>query len=231
MNGQQFSPYPSLDRRAQFFQPSFEEVVSAFDANEFFRLRESADERFKFSGGTELIARSADEKFRLDAIAEKLEIIRALFDRHSGQAKCDERADTVIGISGAHSHRGPERKTGNDDWQREFVLDPVKSSAYIPDFAFAASVLTFAQSGSAKIEAQDGESEPVQRLHGVEDNFVMQRSAIERMGVTDNRCMSRVGRTGIQQGFEAANWALEEERADSGVFGKHGLPRFYQPGN
>jgi hypothetical protein len=45
----------------------------------------------------------------------------------------------------------------------------------------------------------------------MEDNFVVQRSAIERMRVTDNRGMRRAGHTSIQQGFEAAHRALKEE--------------------
>ena len=195
-------------------------MIARFNANQLFRLHECSNERFELSWWTKLIARSAHKELGLGAIAEKPEIVDAVFDGHNRQTKGNERADAVVGISGAQSHRSAERKSREDDWQREFMRDPVKSSVHILDFAFAASVLAFAQSGAAKIEAQDRKSEAVERLHGVKDDFVVQRSAVEGMRVTNQRCMRRTGYTSIQQGFEAANWAVEEERADGSVLGK-----------
>jgi hypothetical protein len=54
-----------------------------------------------------------------------------------------------------------------------------------------------AESGAAKIKAQYGKPEVMQRLHRVKDNFVMQRPAIDRMWMANYSSMSRVLRPGI----------------------------------
>jgi hypothetical protein len=60
-------------------------------------------------------------------------------------------------------------------------------------FAFAAGMLAFAQAGAAEVEAEDGESEAVERFHGVEDDFVVQRSAVQRMRMADYGACVAVG--------------------------------------
>ena len=90
---------------------------------------------------------------------------------------------------------------------RELALQPVERGADVFDFADAVGVLAFAQSGAAKIETQHGESEAVERFHGVEDDFVVQRSAKKRMRMADERGVSRGGRAGVEQGFEASGGA------------------------
>jgi len=83
------------------------------------------------------------------------------------------------------------------------------------------SVLAFAQSGAAEVEPQHGESEAVERFHGVEDYFVVQRSAIQRMRMANDRGMRRVGRPGVEQRFQASGGTGKKERANGGGFGEH----------
>jgi len=201
-------PGPLFDGYAQFPQSAFEEMVARFDADQFLRVGEGLDKGLELSGRTKLIARSADEEFGLSTGAQEFEIIDAAFNLDHGQAECDEGSHAVVGIGGAQSDSGAKRESGKDDGQSEFMLEPVESGADVLDFADAVRVLTFAQSGTAKIEAQHGESEAVQRFHGVEDDLVVQRPAMERVRMTHNGCMRRVWRSPVQQRFQSPNRAI-----------------------
>jgi hypothetical protein len=52
-------------------------------------------------------------------------------------------------------------------------VKPVEGDANVVDFTDTFVVFTCAQAGSAKVEAQDGKSQGIQRLCGVEDDFVV----------------------------------------------------------
>jgi hypothetical protein len=213
--------HPRFNRFPQFAQAAFEEVISGFDANQLLWISKSIDERFEFAGRTELIARAADEKFRLRRSAQEIEIVGAVFFRKDGQAERDERADSVVGAGSAQSDGGAERKAGEDYRKREFTFEPVKGGAHIFDFADAIRVLAFAQSGASEIEAKHGKSEAVKRFHGVEDDLVVERSAVERMRMTDDSGVRRGGRTGVEQSFQASGGSGEKEGTDAGGFGRH----------
>src|SRR6266851_2233544 len=135
---------PIFDRYAHLFESPFKEMISGFDADQLLGVGEGVDERFEFSGGTEVIARATNEKFRLRARTQEFEIIDAAFDRDSGQAEGDECADSVVRISGAQSDGGAEGKAGEDYWKGEFVFEPVEGDAHVFDFADTAGVLAFA---------------------------------------------------------------------------------------
>jgi len=184
---------PLFDSNSHLFQSAFEEVISGFDANQLLGLGKGVDQRFEFTHGPELIARSADEELGLGARAQEFEVVDAIFDSDGGQAEGDERGYTVIGVCGAQSYGGAERKTGEDDGQREFTFEPVEGGPDVFDFSDAVCVLALAQAGAAEIEAEHGKSEIVERFHGVEDDFVVQRSSIERMRMTDQGSVRRVG--------------------------------------
>ncbi len=93
-------------------------------------------------------------------------------------------------------------------------IQPVKSGANIFDFAVAVVVFTMAESGAAEVKAQYGKTKPVQCLHRVEYNLVVQRPSKQRMRMADYRCMSGVLGARIQQRFQSSGWALEKERLD-----------------
>src|ERR1700674_3801206 len=170
-----------------------------------------------------MIARSADEEFRLSASTQKFEIVDAAFDRDGGKAEGDERAHAVVRISRARSDGGAKGKTGEDDGQREFVFEPVEGGAHVFDFANAVCVLAFTQAGTAEVEAEHGKSEAIERFHGVEDDFVVERSTEERMRMADHGGMRRAGRTGVEERFQSSGGAGEEQGADAGGFGRHGI--------
>ena len=76
-------------------------------------------------------------------------------------------------------------------------------------------MFSLTQSGSAKVEAQHGKTEAVQRLHGVKDNLVVQSSAEERMGMTHNCSVCRIFCSGVEDRFQASSRAFEEEATES----------------
>lgn len=129
----------------------------------------------------------------------------------------------IVVIGGTRSDGGSERETGENYGKVEFLFEPVERGTNIFDLAYAVGVLAFAQAGAAEVEAEHGESEAVERLHGVEDDFIVQRAAEERMGMADDGGVRRAGRAGIEKGFQAAGGAGEEEGADAGGFVRHGL--------
>ena len=215
--------YPIFYYHAHLLESSFEKMISGFDADELLRVGKGVDERFKFTGRAELIARAADEQLGFRALAQKFEIVDAVFNGDGGQAERDERADSVVRIGGAQSDGGSEGKAGEDYRKRELAFEPIEGGAHVFDFADAVGMLAFAQSGAAEVEAQHGESEAVERFHGVEDDFVVQRSTVKRMRMAHHGGMGRVGRSGVEQGFQASGGAGEEERADAGGFVDHAL--------
>jgi hypothetical protein len=114
----------------------------------------------------------------------------------------------TINCGGAQSDSGTERESGKHDGQSEFMLEPVESGADVLDFADAVRVLAFAQPRAAEVEAKHGESETVERFHGVEDDLVVQRAAVERVRMTHHGHVCRVWRSGIQQRFQAPSRAI-----------------------
>ena len=69
----------------------------------------------------------------------------------------------------------------------KLVVQPVERGANVFDFPVAVIVLALAQARAAKVEAQHRKTKTVQRFHGVEHNFVVQRSAKQRMRMADDR--------------------------------------------
>ena len=100
-------------------------------------------------------------------------------------------------------------------------IQPIESGANVLDFPGAMIMLARAQSRPAKIEAQHRKPEAVQRLHGVEDNFVVQRSAKQRMRMADYRSMRGILNTCIQQSFQPSSWAIEKKRFDGRIRSHH----------
>src|ERR1700719_2930477 len=70
-----FLPHPTFNRLSEFAQPSFEEMVCAFNHDQFLRLWNRSEKSLKFRPWSELVARATDEELRLQAVAEKFECI------------------------------------------------------------------------------------------------------------------------------------------------------------
>ena len=73
------------------------------------------------------------------------------------------------------------------------MIHPIECGPNVVYFALSVVMFTMAQSGSTKIEAQHGESETVQRLHGMKHYLVVKRSAVERVGMANNSSIGGVG--------------------------------------
>jgi hypothetical protein len=198
-------------------------MISGFDADEFLGVDEGANERFEFPRGAKLIARAADEELGLRALAQKFEIVEAVFNGDGGQAEGNERSDSVVRVCGTQSDGGSEGKAGENYREHKLAFEPIEGGTHVFDFPDAVGVLAFTQSGTAEVEAQHGESEAVERFHGVEDDFVVQRPPIKRMRMAHHGGMRRTGRSGVEQGFQASGRTGEEERADAGGFVEHGI--------
>src|ERR1022692_1514969 len=113
---------------------------------------------------------------------------------------------------GAQTNRCSKRETRKDQRQVKLRVEPVESGANVFYFSVAVVVLALAESGAAEVEAQHGKAKTVQRLHGVEHDFVMQRATKQGMGMAYYRGVPRALRSSIEQRFQPACWALEEER-------------------
>ena len=103
----------------------------------------------------------------------------------------------------------------------EFAVEPVERGPDVVLLAVAVVVCAGAQACAAEVEAQYRPAERVQGFHCVEDDFVVQRAAEERMRMRDHRRMCGIGRAFVEEGFEWACRAFEEEGADGGSWG-HG---------
>ena len=96
----------------------------------------------------------------------------------------------------------------------ELRVEPIERGLNVFDFSFALVVLAFAQSRSAKVESKHREAKAVQRLHRVEDDFVVQRPAKQGMRMTDDGSVGCIPSTGVEQGLQAPCGAVEKKRAD-----------------
>jgi len=194
-------------------------MVCAFNHNEPFRFWNRSDESLELRPRTELVARAADEQFRFHTVAEKLECIRSrrfavCRNRYRWNTNSNHRFHASIGTRGSQSNRCTKRESRENDGQMKLRVQPVESGADVFHFSLAVIVFARAESRAAEVKAQDGKTETVQRFHGVEDDFVMQRSTKQRMRMADDRRVRRILRTCIEQRFQSSRWTFQEERSD-----------------
>src|SRR5579872_170187 len=208
-------PHPVFNRLAQLAQASLEEVVAAFDDHQLLRLWQGCNQGFQFGARAELVARSTHEQLGLEAVAQKIESINAgLFrvgsDRRNGNSYANHSANSRVGTSRSQSNRRAKRKSREDQRQMKFGIEPVKRSAHVFDLALALVVFALAQARAAKVEAQHRETKAVQRLHSVEDNFIVQRPAKQRMRMADDGCKSGILGATVKQRFQPSHRAVKE---------------------
>jgi hypothetical protein len=91
-----------------------------------------------------------------------------------------------------------------------FRIEPVECGSNILDFAFTVIVFAFAQSRSAKVEAQHGKSKAVQCLHRVKYDLIVKRSAEKRMRMANYRSVRGIGCSSIQQRLKATGGTVQE---------------------
>ena len=67
----------------------------------------------------------------------------------------------------------------------KFLIQPIECGADVVPFSAAVIVLSLAQASAAEVEAKNRKTKMIQGFHGVEHDFVMQRSAVDRMRMAD----------------------------------------------
>ena len=152
---------------------------------------------------------------------QEREVVAAVVNGSDRKAKADSGDYAVVGAGRLQTHGGTEGKSSKDHWKVELTMQPVERGADIFNLATAVVVLSLAQSCSAKVEAQHGETEAVQSFRGVENDFVVKRSPINRMRMADQRGVGRVRRALVEQGFKAPGRSFKEQRPDRGSFVRH----------
>ncbi len=110
----------------------------------------------------------------------------------------------------------------------ELGIEPVERRAHVLDFADPMIVLPFAQTGSPEVEAQYGKPKAVQRLHGVEDNFIVQCSAKQRMRMAHHSHVRGILRSCVQQRFQPSRRTVEE-KGTNGTGGGNHYNRLHNP--
>src|ERR1700674_3099840 len=206
--------YPRFNTIAQFPQTPFKEMVCAFDNHQFLRVGKRSDDSLQFRARPKLIAVAAYEQLGFHAIPQKLEIINSVSNRSDRQTKRDDCSHARIRTRRTQSHRSPKRESAKDQRQMNLAIQPVERNAHVLYFTVAVVVLALAQSRAAEIKPQHGIAKTVQGLHSVKNDFVVQSSAIKRMGMAHQRSPSSLFHTHIEQGFQPAGLAVEEQRAD-----------------
>jgi len=78
-------------------------------------------------------------------------------------------------------------------------------------------VFPLAQTRAAEIEAQHGKTKTIQRLHGVKDDFVVQRATKQRMGMANQGGMGRVLRARVEQRLQPAGAPVEKKSPDGRI--------------
>src|SRR5579883_1628081 len=84
----------------------------------------------------------------------------------------------------------------------ERIVEPVESGAHVVLLASPVIMLPLAQSGSAKVKAQYRQPKALKGFHRVVDNLVVHRAAAQRMRMANQRRVSRIRRTGVEQRFQ-----------------------------
>src|SRR4051794_12339095 len=112
--------HPGLNRIAQLAQPTFEEVVGAFNNDQLFRFRHCSGERLQLRFWTELVTGSADEQLGLAAIVQKLEAVDAWIfflcgNRRNRNSHSDHALHSRVQASGVHADRRAKRESGEDE--------------------------------------------------------------------------------------------------------------------
>ena len=157
-------------------------MIGAFYQHQLLRFGHRGYESFELGSRTELIASSTDKQLGLGALLQEVEcidarLLRSLGNRNDRRSDTNDGTNSSVCTSGPQSDRGAERESGKQQRQMILGVEPVERSADVVNFAVTLIVFTLAQSRSTKVEAQHGKTKTVQRLHGMEHDFIVQRSA------------------------------------------------------
>src|ERR1022692_265472 len=170
---------PTLNCHPHFGEMACEEVVSG-DEYQLFRVGGFGNDSLQRILRAVLIVVAADEELRFSAIAEERERIEVSigFDRRADR---NQRANVRVGTRSSQTRGRSEGEPGEDDGQRELMLQPPQRGLHVSYLTASLVVLAGAQAGAAKVEAQHGKAERVQCLHGVKNDLVVHGPAMKAL--------------------------------------------------
>jgi hypothetical protein len=163
---------------------SLKEVFCAFDPDELLRLGGAFEDGFDDGARAVFVVIAADEELGLGALWEEAVGIVASACANR-KAKTDEAFHAGVSAAGAQSDVGTEGEAGEEDREIEILIDPIERGMDVLLLAAAIVVSSFAQADAAEVEAEHGEAEGRECLHGVIDNLVVHSAAAVRVGVAD----------------------------------------------
>src|ERR1700733_1695714 len=190
-------------------------MICTFDDYQLLWLWHLRNQGFQCRAWTERIASSADKQFGLGAIPQKVEPVNARLLGVSGygsygRSDANDRSNPRVRASRVQSDGSAKGESGK--YQRQTILDvePIERDADVLDFSDPMLMFALAQSRSAEVEAQHGKAKAVQRLHGVKHDFVVQRSSKQGMRMADQRCMTCLLCSGVEERFQASRRTVEK---------------------
>jgi len=183
-------------------------VVCAFDPEELFGLGGAGEYGFHDVAGTVYVVIAADKKLGLIAAGKEAVGVVAASGAH-GDAESDEAFDARVAAAGAEADVRAEGEAGEEDGLVEAVFYPGEGGFDVILLAAAFVVYAFAEAGAAKVEAEYGNTEGGEGLHGVVDDLVVHGAAAVGVGMADERGEWSVVAAGVEKGFEPAGWTME----------------------
>ena len=204
---------PRINRAADFFQLSGEEVIRAVNDDEALGSRHRGEECFHIRPRAELIVAALNDQFWFRAIAQVRQI--GVVHRNS---QSDQVRDALVRAARAQSHQRTEAKAREKNRPpRKFRRKIIERGTHVACFARAAIMLSFALARAAEIEAQHGNVTKMQRFGRLIHNFVVHRAAEKRMRMADHADQRRISdRHGPEQRLQAPGGARDKEIAMKG---------------
>ena len=184
------------------------EVIGAFDPYQVLGFRDGCEDLLHDGAWAVLVVISADEEFGLSAVGQELVGVVAAFGVY-GEAEADESFDAGVSAGGAQANVGAEGEAGEEDWPAEVAVKPVEGGAGVLLLAVCVVECAFAEADASEVEAEHGNAEGGERLHGVIDDLVVHGAASHGVGVADECGVGSVFAAGVEQGFEFAGGAVE----------------------
>jgi len=203
---QNLAGQPGVDGATQSVELAGKEMIDSFDDDEMIFAGERGDERFDFFDGAVLVVASVHEQLGLLAVAQEREI-RVVH----GNAQADQVRDARVFAADAHTD--PRTETESREQQRhtrKLGSKKIQHGTDIALLAVAAVVYAGAESRAAKIEAQHGDAESIERFRRLVNHFVVHRAAKKRMRMADNggERRKRGSGRGPENRFEASGRAV-----------------------
>ena len=133
-----------------------------------------------------------------------------------GNSEADELSNAPVAATRAKANPRAEAEAGEQQWHaRKLLCEKIDGRAHISFLAAALIMDSGTKPGAAEIEAQDGETQRVERFGGLINDFIVECAAEERVRMTDDRRergRQFSGRT-PEHSFEPAGWTSQKQIA------------------